>query len=323
MNLRTLNTSNRLAYIALAFVCIVWGTTYVALLIGVRHFPAFLFTGLRQCTAGLILAGLMMLVQKTTLGGWANVWRQALTGFMMITIGNGLVGWAEQTVTSGIAALIASLSPLWIILINLAVNRREQPHPLAWAGVGVGVGGMVVLFQNNLIQLTDSQYATGVLLVLIAALGWASGSVFIKNQQKRSHPILNAGLQMFFGGVWSFGLSGLFDDWSNVHWSPQAVGALLYLIVFGSLLAFAAYGYALSKLPITLVSMHAYINPLVAVFLGWLILNEKVNVNTMIAFLLIIISLYLVNRGVQMNSRSQVASRKSETENSKIKTVNV
>lgn len=294
-----MNTSNRIAYLALAFVCIVWGTTYLALLIGVRHFPAFLFTGLRQFTAGLILASFMLFVRKQELGAWANIWRQMLTGFMMITIGNGLVGWAEQIVPSGIAALIASLSPLWIILINVAVNREEKTHPFAWAGVLVGVAGMVILFQSNIIFLTNPQYMTGALLVLVAALGWASGSVFIKKQQKRSHPILNAGLQMFFGGLWSFVLSLFFDDLSEVQWSPEAAWALAYLIIFGSLLAFAAYGYALSKLPITLVSMHAYINPLVAVFLGWLVLDEKVNLNTALAFMLIVGSIYLVNRGLQ------------------------
>ncbi|MFN7119054.1 MAG: EamA family transporter, partial [Saprospiraceae bacterium] len=134
-----MNSNNRIAYLALAFVCIVWGTTYLALLIGVRHFPPFLFTGLRQFTAGLLLAGFMLLVRQQKLGGWSNIWRQALTGFMMITLGNGLVGWAEMYVPSGIAALIASLSPLWIILINTAINRQEKTHPFAWSGVLVGV----------------------------------------------------------------------------------------------------------------------------------------------------------------------------------------
>lgn len=291
--------SNRIAYLALAFVCVVWGTTYLALLIGVRHFPPFLFTGLRQFTAGLILASFMLLVRKQQLGGWANIWRQALTGFMMISIGNGLVGWGEQFVPSGIASLIASLSPLWIILINVAVNRQDKTHLFAWMGVLLGVFGMVILFQDNISFLTNPQYATGALLVLLAAMGWAGGSVFIKKQKPRSHPILNAGLQMFFGGFWCFVLSLIFDDLSKVEWSPQVAGALLYLIIVGSLLAFAAYGYALSKLPITLVSMHAYINPLVAVFLGWLVLDEKVNLNTALAFLLIVGSIYLVNRGLQ------------------------
>lgn len=319
--------SNRIAYIALAFVCIVWGTTYLALLIGVRHFPPFLFTGLRQFTAGIILASFMLFVRKQTLGGWANIWRQMLTGFMMITIGNGLVGFGELYVPSGIASLIASLSPLWIILINVAINRQEKTSPFAWAGVIVGVIGMIVLFQNNIADLANPKYGTGAFMILLAALGWASGSVFIKKQKKRSHPILNAGLQMFFGGSWSFVFSWIFDDLSNVQWSPETAGALAYLIIFGSLLAFAAYGYALSKLPITLVSMHAYINPLVAVFLGWLILDEKVNLNTAFAFLLIVTSIYLVNKGLQTKKviakKSEPESQPSEFEIQKVKTVNI
>ncbi len=305
--------NNRIAYIALGFVCVVWGTTYLALLIGVRHFPAFLFTGLRQFTAGLILASFMLLVRKKELGGWANVWRQMLTGFMMITIGNGMVGWAEQFVPSSIAALIASLSPLWIILINVGVNRTEKTHPFAWVGVLVGVLGMIILFQDNIAFLTNPQYAAGALMVLIAALGWAGGSVFIKKQKPRSHPILNAGLQLFFGGFWCFVLSLFFDDLSDIQWSAQTAGALAYLIVFGSLMAFAAYGYALSKLPITLVSMHAYINPLVAVFLGWLVLDESVNLNTGLAFILIVGSIYLVNKGLQKQKLQTVESRPRAT----------
>lgn len=241
----------------------------------------------------------MLLVRQQKLGGWANIWRQALIGFIMITLGNGLVGWAEQFVPSGIAALIASLSPLWVILVNAAVNRQDKTHPFAWAGVLVGVLGMVILFKDNIAFLTDPKYITGALMILVAALGWASGGVFIKKQKSSNHPILNAGLQILFGGFWCFILSFLFDDWNTLQWSAEAMGALAYLIVFGSLMAFAAYGYALSKLPITLVSMHAYINPLVAVFLGWLVLGEKVNLNTALAFMLIIGSIYLVNKGLQ------------------------
>lgn len=297
--------SNRLAYFALAFICIVWGTTYVALLIGVRHFPPFLFTTFRQMTAGILLGAFMLLVRRKNLGGWANIWRQALTGFMMITIGNGFVGWAEMYVPSGIAALIASLSPLWVVLINLAVNRSEKANGLIWAGVLTGIIGMSILFRDNLILLTNPQYATGTMLILIAALGWAAGGVFIKKQKARSHPILNASLQMFFGGLGCFLLSLIFDDRSEAQWSPQMVGALVYLIIFGSLLAFAAYGYALSKLPITIVSMHAYINPLVAVLLGWLMLGEKLNLMMALAFMCIVGSLYLVNKGLKKKSNPQ------------------
>lgn len=307
-----MSNSNRIAYLSLAFVCVVWGTTYLALLIGVRNFPPFLFTGLRQLTAGLLLASFMLRVRKQALGGWENIWRQAVTGFMMITMGNGLVGWAEQYIPSGVAALIASLSPLWIILINAAVNRTDKTPLLAWAGVLVGVVGMIVLFQNNLADLANPNYAAGAFLMLCAALGWGSGSVFIKKQKARSHPILNAGLQMFFGGLWSFVLSLFLDDLSNVQWSPEAAWALAYLILFGSLLAFAAYGYALSKLPITLVSMHAYINPLVAVFLGWLVLDEKVNLNTALAFMLIVGSIYLVNKGLQKQKLPKLETPKRE-----------
>lgn len=297
--------NNRLAYLALAFVCIVWGTTYVALLIGVRHFPPFLFTFFRQATAGAILAGFMLLAKRQKLGGWSNIWRQAVIGTMMICIGNGLVGWAEVYVPAGIAALIGSLSPLWVVMINLAVNRDERPNGIVWLGVAVGVLGMVALFRDNLGSLADPNYAIGILLIFLAALGWAGGSVFSKMQKVRSHPILNAGLQLFFGGLACFVLSVFFDDWSEATWSTQMMWPLLYLIFFGSLAAFGAYGYALSKLPVTVVSLHAYINPLVAVLLAWLMLGEELNAMMALAFVSIIASIWLVNKGFKMKNKPQ------------------
>lgn len=307
--------SNRLAYLALAFICVVWGTTYVALLIGVRHFPPFLFTALRQITAGALLAGFMLLVRHQSWGDWLNIRRQMVAGVLLITVGNGFVGWAEMYVPSGIAALIASLSPLWVVLINLAANRTEKANGLIWFGILTGVAGMVVLFRDNLILLTNPQYATGTLLIFLAALGWAGGSVFVKKQKSTVHPILNAGWQMFFGGIGCFLLSLIFDDWGHAEWSPEMLVALLYLILFGSIAAFAAYGYALSKLPVTLVSMHSYINPMVAVLLGWWMLGEKLNAMIALAFICIIGSLYLVNRGLRQQrnapsiTRYRVASR--------------
>lgn len=296
---------NRLAYIALAFVCIVWGTTYVALLIGVRHFPPFLFTAFRQISAGVLMTGFMLLAKQQKLGGWANIWRQAVVGTLMICIGNGLVGWAEMYVPAGIAALIGSLSPLWVVLINLAVNRTEKPNAIVWVGILVGVFGMVVLFRDNLALLADPNYAMGIILIFLAVLGWAGGSVFIKKQKVRSHPVLNAGLQLFFGGLGCWILSIFFDDWSGAIWSPQMMWPLLYLIFLGSLAAYAAYGYALSKLPVTVVSLHAYINPLVAVFLGWFMLGEKLNVMIGLAFICIATSIWLVNKGFKMKNKPQ------------------
>lgn len=291
--------NNRKAYWALAFICVVWSTTYLVLRIGVTHFPPFLFTGLRQTTAGILLAGFMLLFKRERLGSWSNIGRQALAGTLMICFGNGFVGWAEMYVPSGIAALLCSLMPVWVIIINLAVHRDETVNWMTGIGAMLGVVGMVLVFRDNLADLRNPSYATGIILILAAVIAWSWGSIFIKKQPRESHPILNAGLQMFFGGVGAFVLSLIFDRKEQIQWSSEGIYALVYLIFVGSIAAFAAFSYALSKLPTPVVSLYAYINPLLALLLGWLVLGEQLNAVIGIAFVFTAAGIYFVNRGYQ------------------------
>lgn len=290
-----------IAYIALGAVCIIWGTTYLALRIAVLHFPPFLFTAIRQTTAGLLLAGFMILIAKTALPPKAHLLRQAIGGFFMITLGNGLVAWAEMHIPSGIAAIICSLMPVLVILINLSVNKEEKPTAPIILGVAIGLAGIVMIFGEHINDFS-SQYIMGIIMTFAAVFSWAAGSIWIKKHNSNSNPFLNAGLQMFFGGLWLFPMSLFFDDLRAVHWSPEAGYAMLYLIIFGSIIAYAAYSYSLRKLPMTIVSLYAYVNPLVAVVLGWLVLNEKLNMHIGIAILITVAGIYIVNRGYQLRS---------------------
>lgn len=290
-----------IAYIALGAVCIIWGTTYLALRIAVLHFPPFLFTAIRQTTAGLLLAGFMIMIAKTALPPKAHLLRQAIGGFFMITLGNGLVAWAEMHIPSGVAAIICSLMPVLVILINLSVNKEEKPTAPIVLGVAIGLAGIVMIFGEHINDFS-SQYILGIIMTFAAVFSWAAGSIWIKKHNSNSNPFLNAGLQMFFGGLWLFPMSLVFDDLSAVHWSPEAGYAMLYLIVFGSIIAYAAYSYSLRKLPMTIVSLYAYVNPLVAVVLGWLVLNEKLNMQIGIAILITVAGIYIVNRGYQLRS---------------------
>lgn len=291
-----------LAYLALAAVCIIWGTTYLALRIAVSHFPPFLFSGIRQSIAGLILLIFMLTLGKQKLPSASILWQQAFAGFLMMTIGNGLVAWGEMYIPSGIAAILCSLMPIWVIIINISIDKGERPTLPIIAGTLLGLLGIVLIFGNNLSDLTNSQYLTGIGMTLIATAGWAGGSVWIKKQHINTNPFVNAGLQMFFGGLFMLLLSPLTDDLSNVHWSPEAMYAMLYLIIFGSLVAYTCYAYAIRKLPMTIVSMYAYINPMVAVLLGWMVLDEVLNLRIVIAMLITIAGIYLVNRGYQLKN---------------------
>ncbi len=296
------NRQSYIPYLALAAVCIIWGTTYLALRIAVLHFPPFLFTAIRQTTAGLLLLGFMFTLGKA---GWPSkdhLWRQAIGGFFMISMGNGLVAWAEMHIPSGVAAVICSLMPVLVILINLMINRDERPTLPIVSGVVVGLAGILLIFSEHLAEFSKTEYIMGIVFTFSAVLAWAGGSIWIKKKNVESNPFVNAGLQMFFGGLLLFPFSLAFDDLNKITWTGEVVYSFLYLIIFGSLIAYASYAYALRKLPMTIVSLYAYVNPLVAVFLGWLVLDEKLNTMIWIAIILTIGGVYIVNKSYQLRN---------------------
>lgn len=289
-----------IAYIALGAVCIIWGTTYLALRIAVLHFPPFLFTAIRQATAGFLLIGFMLAFTKNAWPSKEQLIRQAVGGFFLISLGNGLVAWSEVHIPSGIAAIICSLMPMVVILINLSINREEKPTIPIVIGAVIGLTGIVMIFGEHVTEFSKVEYLMGIGTTLIAVFSWAAGSIWIKKYNTDTNPFVNAGLQMFFGGLLTLPFSFLFDDLSAVSWSPEAFYSLLYLILFGSIIAYASYSYALRKLPMTIVSLYAYVNPLVAVVLGWLVLNEKLNTKIGLAILITVAGIYIVNRGYQL-----------------------
>lgn len=294
------NRSLYIAYIALAAVCLIWGTTYLALRIAVVHFPPFLFTALRQTTAGLLLLAFMFTLGKAAFPSLQHFTRQAIGGFFMLTLGNGLVAWAEMHIPSGVAAIICSLMPVVVIMMNLVISDDEKPTLPITAGLIIGLLGIVMIFGEHLAEFSKPEYVIGIVMTFGAVLGWAGGSIWIKKKNSDSNPFVNAGIQMLFGGIWCLPLSLAFDDYTTLTWSTEAIGSLIYLIVFGSIIAYCSYSYALKKLPMTIVSMYAYINPLVAVLLGWAVLDEKLNLKIIIAFLLTVAGIYIVNRGYQL-----------------------
>lgn len=289
-----------IAYAALAAICLIWGTTYLVIRIAVVDFPPFLFVAIRQVLAGLLLAGFMLFILKEKIPPSSHLIRQSIAGFFMISMGNGLVAWAEVHIPSGVAAVICSLMPVMVILINLTINRDERPTIPIILGVAIGLIGIIIIFSEHLTEFGKIEYILGVILTVAGVLSWAGGSIWLKKQSAASNPFLNAGLQMFFGGVWLFPMSFIFDDLSAVTWTIESFYSLVYLILFGSIIAYACYAYVLQKLPMTIVSMYAYINPIVAVLLGWIVLNERLNVVIGVAILLTVAGIYIVNRGYQL-----------------------
>lgn len=293
------NRPSYLPYLALAAVCVIWGTTYLALRIAVLNFPPFLFTAIRQTTAGLLLLAFMFTAGKAAFPSIDHIIRQAVGGFFMISMGNGLVAWGEMHIPSGVAAIICSLMPVLVILLNVMVHRDEKPTFPIGLGVIIGLGGIVMMFSEHLAGFSKTEYIVGIVFTFTAAVAWAGGSIWIKKKHTDSNPFVNAGFQMFFGGFLLYPFSFVFDDLSNITWSSDVLYSFLYLIVVGSLIAYASYAYALRKLPMTIVSLYAYINPVVAVVLGWLVLDETLNIKIWVAISLTIAGIYIVNKGYQ------------------------
>lgn len=298
-----------LAYLCLAGICLIWGTTFLAIRIGVRDFPPFLFTAIRQICAGALLSTVVFITQRPKLPTLKHLAQMALLGFLMITLGNGLVSWAEVFVDSGIAAIICSVMPVLVILINLSVNRSELPNSLIVIGVITGLAGIVLVFSEHLQNFTNSNYTVGIFLIFFAVVAWAIGSMMVRKHNQNSNLFQNAGIQMIFGGIWCLPLSFFFDDLTTIHWTAPTTYSLIYLIIFGSAIAYVMYFYVISKLPMTIASLYSYVNPLVAVVLGSLILDEKLNLKIGLAFLVTVAGIYMVNRGYQ-----QQQQKKSEFE---------
>lgn len=288
------------AYIALIVVCVVWGTTYFALLIGVETFPPFLFSAIRQASAGIILFIALKLFGKLTFSK-SDFIHQSIPGILMITLGNGVIGWCERYIPSGLAALIVSILPVYIVGINyLSGADKRKPNNAILTGLLLGCIGIVLMFRDNLKDLVNPQYLIGMLIAFLACLAWAMGSVYAKAKPSSASVLTNAAIQMFSGGVGLFIMSFFLDDYSELKTiSQDSIWALLYLILFGSVLTYSCFVYTLEKLPIGIASLYAYVNPFIALLLGYLFLNEQVTWVTGLALIATLTGIYSINKGYQ------------------------
>lgn len=293
------------AYLALAAVCVIWGTTYLALRIGVTQFPPFLFSLLRFLCAGPILLILVLTIGKQRWPDRKTLFNQAVSGVFMVTLGVSMVGWAEVYISSGVAAIICSMMPIWTILLNVIFTKDEKPNWLIILGLATGLSGVLLIFGEHLSEFSNRNYQAGIAITFLANLCWAIGSIWIKKKNQTTNPFLGAGLQMTFGAIALIPLSLVLDDYSTIQWSSDVIYSLVYMILIGSVGAYACYSYAIKQLPMTLVSLYAYINPIVAVVLGWLVLSEKLNGRIVLAILITVAGIYIVNRGYQLKNSTR------------------
>jgi drug/metabolite transporter (DMT)-like permease len=284
------------AYLALGIVSFFWGTTYIAARIGIQHMPGLFIAGLRQFLSGLILVSFFLL-RGHHIPGWAILKKISVQSVFLLCIANGLLTWSVEYISGGLAAIIAALVPLFITLFTVWLSKCAKITRWMVVGLIIGFGGVVVIFYDYLAQLHNRSFVIGVVLAVLSTMSWSFGTVYSSKQKPPIDILFNVGLQMLIAGIVMLIVCGITGKYVNLAYVGQSSWLVLsYLIVFGSLLAYSAYVFVISKLPPTQVSMYAYINPIVAVLLGWLLLSEKMNVNMIIGTVITLSGVYLVNR---------------------------
>ena len=268
------STPPSLAYVAWVAVCLIWGTTYLAILIALETIPPTLLGGLRFLAAGLLLC-LIVRLRGHRLPPVREWPRQAALGALLLGIGNGGVVWSELWIPSGIAAVSVAALPFWMAGTE-AVLRKERVALRVVLGLAVGFSGIVLLIWPSLFvaDVSGARFGLGVMLVQVACLAWAVGSSWSKRTPSVTGVVAAAALQQLFAGLMLIAVGSLVGEWDQLSFTPRTVAAQLYLIAFGSLVAYSAYLYTLEHLPMATVSLYAYINPIIAVLLGAIFANE-------------------------------------------------
>lgn len=281
---------------SLLAVAIVWGTTYLGIRIAITTIPPWFVTSIRQGIACLLLFVFLIYKQELTWIGWDNFKRQLIPSILMIVIANGFTTVAEQTIPSGLASLLASLSPL-IIFIGSVLLGLQKPNLKGFIGVFIGFLGIVFIFREGLSNLLDPNYKIGILFMGMAIVGWASGTIYSKKNAHRSTNItVDLFYQFLISTVIQILIAFYFSDTINPHlWSIKSLLATVYLAIFGSIIAFFCYHYALQRVSATQVAILSYFNTIIAIFLGWLLLNEIITFDFIVATLLIIIGVFITN----------------------------
>lgn len=277
------------ALVAYLVVCVFWGSTYLAIKVGVTELPPFLFAGLRFLTAGLLL-----LVLARALGDplpHRNDWGTlAIVGVLLLAGGNAFVVWSEQYVGSGIASIFVVTVAMWTALFDAVIPGGAGE--LNWriiAGLLLGFLGTVLLVGATPAEVLAAD-KRGPIALTLASASWALGTVYAKRHPTQASPYMGAAFQMIVGGATVALMGTVLGEWPAWHLSGRGLGAMAYLVVFGSILGYSAYSYALRHGSATIVGTYAYVNPVIAVLLGWLLLREPVQARTFVAMGMILLA---------------------------------
>ncbi len=279
-------------------VCLVWGTTYLAIRISLETIPPLLMAGIRWVAAGSILA-IALKLRGETLPRPASWPTLTLLGILLLGFGNGGVVWAEQTISSGLAAVLVAACPFWMVGIDALLPGGATLTPRKLAGLIVGFLGIVLLVWPEIhVGESGRTFLQGVVACQIACFGWAAGSIYARKrghaEAKEENVLATAAFEMLFGGIVLLIAGVLHREAAQLAFSARSAGALLYLVFFGAIGGFTAYAYALKHMPVASVSLYAYVNPVIAVVLGTMVLKEPFNARMAAAGAIVLVGMALV-----------------------------
>jgi drug/metabolite transporter (DMT)-like permease len=320
------NDSQRIRIIAaFGIIYFVWGTTYLAIRLAIDTIPPFLMAGIRFTIAGILLFGwsYWRFDKKPGLSDWGKA---AIPGILMFVGGNGLLTWSETFLPSGLAALIIATVSIWMVVLDWFFFSKKRPDKLTLSGIAIGLAGVALLTGvGDEVLINGGSVILGILVLTFASMSWAAGSLVSRNLKSATSLQFTISMQILAGGLALLVVGSLQGEWAQVSFqaiSLQSFFALSYLILLGTLLAYSAYLWLLRVSTPAKVSTYAFFNPLIAVFLGSILLDEPVTLETIIGALCILVSLLLVNqlkfrKKQQLNSPQKVIAfgqRKIEEE---------
>jgi drug/metabolite transporter (DMT)-like permease len=283
-------------YLALFCVAFFWGTTFLAIRVGVETIPPFILAGIRNLISGTIIFCYLFSQKKLEKVSPTQFFRAFVLAILMIVLANGLTTYSEKYITSGLASLISTLSPFCVLVLNLMLGY-EKLSVKTVIGILLGMLGIFLIYQSSLSDLLIPEYRQGIYALLLAILAWGIGTIIMKKGSENALTMLmNVCVQMLIAGVVLTSIQFYITPGiSTEDWSMQSIIAMIYLAIFGSVVGYVAFSYLLTQLPSTKVTVLSYINLVVALFLGWLILDETITSRIIAATILIISGVVVVN----------------------------
>ncbi len=300
--------NRRKALWAVGLVCILWGTTWMASKIGVKHIPALQLSGLRHLIGGGLYVAYFSFV-KGMFPQKHQWWRLLWMSLLMFVLSNGLSVLSVVYMPSGLGSVVGAIAPIWVIIFSFIIFRHIRFKKQTIAGILLGFAGVIITFTDYLEHVLYTDFSLGLLFGMISSMTWAVATLLTVKQAKDMDPYFSLGWQMFISGLilntYSYASGNFVSYWSI---PTEAWLSIAYLVVIGSVIAFGAYIYALKRLPATLVSIHAYINPIVAILLGDLLMNEDLTPLVVAGTIITLLGVYLVNNSFKRKIKFRKSS---------------